>query len=169
MGQGQGQRRKARDNAKHKALGNGGHSILQDKAKGMIDCGTGQRAGEERTTEQEIGARYCGSRDMVQRKTGMTGQPVFLLGRSDKKSDGAASQWNGAASQNGTQSICKNIPCCIMLHLTETYPERVKVSPSPGAAREGERGEISFPPPRYWGSIFDPNYRALQPFDANIQ
>ena len=116
MGQGQGQRRKARDNAKHKALGNGGHSILQDKAKGMIDCGTGQRTGEERTTEQEIGARYCGSRDMVQRKTGMTGQPVFLLGRSDKKSDGAASQWNGAASQNGTQSICKNIPwlkCCI--------------------------------------------------------
>ena len=48
---------------------------------------------------------------MVQRNAGRTGQPVFLLGRSDRKSGGAASQWEGAASQNGTQSICKNIPC----------------------------------------------------------
>ena len=47
---------------------------------------------------------------MVQRNADMTGQSVFLLGRSDRKSGGAASQWKGAASQNGTQSICKNIP-----------------------------------------------------------
>ena len=36
---------------------------------------------------------------------------VFLLGRSDRKFGGAASQWKGAAFQNGTQSLCKNIPC----------------------------------------------------------
>ena len=36
---------------------------------------------------------------------------VFLVGRSNRKSVGAASQWRGgAASQNGTQSVCKNIP-----------------------------------------------------------
>ena len=40
----------------------------------------------------------------------MTALSVFLLGRSDRKSGGATSQWRGAASQNGTQSICKNIP-----------------------------------------------------------
>ena len=48
---------------------------------------------------------------MVQRNAGMAGQPVCLLGRSDRKSGGAASQWKGSASQNGTQSIYKNIPC----------------------------------------------------------
>ena len=35
----------------------------------------------------------------------------FLLGRSDQKSGGAASQLKGAVSQNGTQLTCKNIPC----------------------------------------------------------
>ena len=36
---------------------------------------------------------------------------VFRLGRRNRKSVRAAPQWMGAASQNGTQSICKNIPC----------------------------------------------------------
>ena len=53
----------------------------------------------------------CGRQDMVQGSAVMTGQLVFLLGRSDRKSVRTASQRKGAASQNGTQSICKNIPC----------------------------------------------------------
>ena len=46
-----GQDRKAWDNAKGNALGNIGHSALQDKAKENIDCGTAMEGSTERTTE----------------------------------------------------------------------------------------------------------------------
>ena len=42
----------------------------------------GQGGGRGRTDDRTgKGAGYCDRRDMVQRNAGLTGQPVFLLGR----------------------------------------------------------------------------------------
>ena len=58
QGQGKaGQDREAWDQAKGSALGDTGHSALQDKAKAwwMIDCGTGRRAGQSVRQDRERG------------------------------------------------------------------------------------------------------------------
>ena len=60
-----GQNRKVRDNTKGNALGDTGHSALQDEAKGMIDCGAGRMAGQsglqdrERVGNTAVGETLC--------------------------------------------------------------------------------------------------------------
>ena len=50
-----GQGRKARDNSKANASGNTGYSALRENGKGMIDCGTGWRAGQNERQGGEKG------------------------------------------------------------------------------------------------------------------
>ena len=50
-----GQGMNAQDNAKGNSLDNTGHGALYDKAKGVIDCGTGQRAWQSGRQDGERG------------------------------------------------------------------------------------------------------------------
>ena len=76
------------------------HARLRQWAEGNAD----------RTTGQKKGSILQKARHFVE-NCRHNRTPVFLLlGRSGRKSSGAASQRKRAASQNGTQSICKNIP-----------------------------------------------------------
>ena len=75
----------------------------------LCDTGTGQRRGRTELNVRRLisSAFYIHLFPLFNSAE----KRVFLLGRSNRKSAGAAFQWRGAASQNETQSMCKNIPC----------------------------------------------------------